>query len=243
MCAASSTSSGTAWSPASPANEVYEGRDRQTGAVKWTGTRVDLVFGSNSQLRAIAEVYAQADAQAKFVRDFVATVAQAGCQVFIVHARNAWLKGLSPKENREEPPLRYDTVYQLKKDFPHLTIAINGGITQTAQIAKHLQHVDGAMLGREAYHNPWWLSAWDEAFYGAAPFTGSRESVELQMVAYMEDQARLHGTPWPTIARHMLGLRHGLPGARRWRQVWSDHKLKDRPPRAVLALAHAPGVV
>ncbi len=178
-----------------------------------------------------------------FVRDFVGTVAQAGCQVFIVHARNAWLKGLSPKENREVPPLRYDTVYQLKKDFPHLTIAINGGITQTAQIAKHLQHVDGAMLGREAYHNPWWLSAWDEAFYGAAPFTGSRESVELQMVAYMEDQARLHGTPWPTIARHMLGLRHGLPGARRWRQVWSDHKLKDRPPRAVLALAHAPGVV
>ena len=174
-----------------------------------------------------------------FVRDFVGTVAQAGCKVFIVHARNAWLKGLSPKENREVPPLRYDTVYQLKKDFPQLTIAINGGITQTVQIAEHLQHVDGVMLGREAYHNPWCLSGWDEAFYGDVPFAGSPESVELQMVAYMEEQARLHGTPWPTIARHMLGLRHGLPGARRWRQVWSDHKLKDHSPREVLDLAHA----
>lgn len=175
-----------------------------------------------------------------FVRDFVGTVAQAGCTVFIVHARNAWLKGLSPKENREVPPLRYETVYQLKKDFPQLTIAVNGGITQTTQIAAHLQYVDGVMLGREAYHNPWWMADWDATFFDAAPSVQTRESVELEMVAYMEQQARAHGTPWANIARHMLGLRHGQPGARRWRQVWSDHKLKDHSPRAVMALAHAP---
>ena len=89
-----------------------------------------------------------------FVRDFVGTVAEAGCAVFIVHARNAWLKGLSPKENREVPPLRYDFVYRLKRDFPALTIVLNGGITGNAQIAEHLQHTDGVMLGREAYHHP-----------------------------------------------------------------------------------------
>ena len=93
------------------------------------------------------------------------------------------------------------------------------------------------MLGREAYHNPWWLSQWDAAFYGA-PDTGlTREQVEEQMVAYMEREAALHGTSWYSIARHMLGLRHGLPGARRWRQVWSDHRLKTTAPREVMRLA------
>ena len=172
-----------------------------------------------------------------FVRDFVGQVSEAGCAVFIVHARNAWLKGLSPKENREVPPLRYELVYQLKKDFPHLTIAINGGITTTAQVSEQLTHVDGAMLGREAYHNPWWLAQWDEAFYGAVPAELTREMIEEQMVAYMEREAAQHGTPWYGIARHMLGLRHGLAGARRWRQVWSDHRLKERPARAVFAQA------
>ena len=182
-----------------------------------------------------------------FVRDFVGTVAEAGCKVFIVHARNAWLKGLSPKENREIPPLRYGMVQQLKKDFPHLTIAINGGVTTTAQVLEHLQTVDGVMLGREAYHNPWWLSGWDAAFFGADAFAGAhesntrevmtRESVEEQMVVYMEREAAAHGTPWYAIARHMLGLRHGLSGARRWRQVWSDHKLKELPARTVYAQA------
>jgi tRNA-dihydrouridine synthase A len=172
-----------------------------------------------------------------FVRDFVGQVSEAGCKVFIVHARNAWLKGLSPKENREVPPLRYELVYQLKRDFPHLTIAINGGITTSAQVADHLGQVDGVMLGREAYHNPWWLSEWDESFYGAAPSEATRESIEENMVAYMDREAALHGTPWYGIARHMLGLRHGQPGARRWRQVWSDHRLKELPARAVLAQA------
>jgi tRNA-dihydrouridine synthase A len=172
-----------------------------------------------------------------FVRDFVGTVAQAGSNTFIVHARNAWLKGLSPKENREIPPLRYEIVHQLKKDFPQLTIAVNGGITTTEQVQEQLNHVDGVMVGREAYHNPWWLSEWDAAFFGAAPVALSREQVEEQMVGYMEREATEHGTPWYPIARHMLGLRHGLAGSRRWRQVWSDHRLKGLPARDVMAQA------
>jgi tRNA-dihydrouridine synthase A len=181
-----------------------------------------------------------------FVRDFVGEVSQAGCSTFIVHARNAWLKGLSPKDNREVPPLRYEWVYRLKRDFPHLVFVLNGGVTTYEQIHQHLAHVDGVMLGREAYHNPWSLSQWDAEFFaaptnalaGAPPSVLTRESVEQQMVTYMQDQQTQHGTPWPSIARHMLGLRHGLQGARRWRQVWSDHKLKNLPPAQVMALAH-----
>ncbi len=173
-----------------------------------------------------------------FVRDFVGTVADAGCQVFIVHARNAWLQGLSPKENREVPPLRYALVHRLKAEFPHLTIAINGGITTSEQVAQQLQALDGVMIGREAYHNPWWLAQWDGEFFGVEDAGLTREQVELQMCDYMAREASAHGTPWSSIARHMLGLRHGLPGARRWRQVWSDHKLKSLPPHEVMALAH-----
>ena len=173
-----------------------------------------------------------------FVRDFVGTVSEAGCKVFIVHARNAWLKGLSPKANREVPPLRYALVHQLKQEFPHLTIAINGGITSNAMAAEQLQQVDGIMIGREAYNNPWILTEWDAAFYGEAPTDITRESVEQQMVDYMAREAAEHGTPWSHIARHMLGLRHGMPGARHWRQVWSDHHLKTSPAHEVMALAH-----
>jgi tRNA-dihydrouridine synthase A len=172
-----------------------------------------------------------------FVRDFVGTVAEAGCRVFIVHARNAWLKGLSPKENREIPPLRYEVAARLKADFPHLTIAINGGFQTDAAVLEQLALVDGVMVGREAYHNPWWLARWDELFFGAAPSALTREQVEEDMVAYMEREAAAHGTHWYAVARHMLGLRNGLSGARRWRQVWSDHRLKDLPAREVMALA------
>jgi len=173
----------------------------------------------------------------EFVRDFVGTVAEAGCRVFIVHARNAWLQGLSPKENREVPPLRYGVVHQLKREFPDLLIAINGGIQRDEQVAEHLDGLDGVMVGREAYHHPWWLAGWDAQFYGEPARGLTREAVEEQMVAYMERQARDHGTPWHAVARHMLGLYNGVPGARRWRQVWSDHRNKGLPASEVMALA------
>ena len=118
-----------------------------------------------------------------FVRDFVGTVAEAGCGVFIVHARNAWLKGLSPKENREIPPLRHERVYQLKRDFPRLTIVLNGGVTSDTQIAEHLRHVDGVMVGREAYRHPWIMSRWDGDFLGGAPCALSQDQIEAEMVA------------------------------------------------------------
>ena len=168
-----------------------------------------------------------------FAANFVGTVAEAGCKVFIVHARNAWLQGLSPKENREIPPLRYDIVYRLKREFPHLTFSINGGIKTNAEIAEHLQHVDGVMVGREAYHNPWLMMDWDAQFYGDAPRTLTREAVEEAMVDYMERAHAEDGVGWYSVASHMLGLRNGLKGARRWRQVWSDHRLKPEPPREV----------
>lgn len=175
-----------------------------------------------------------------FVRDFVGTVSEAGCSGFVVHARNAWLKGLSPKQNREIPPLRYELVHRLKHDFPHLRISLNGGIVSDAQVHEHLRLLDGVMVGREAYHNPWWLADWDATFFGDAVVERTREDVESAMCDYMAREAAEHGTPWSNIARHMLGLRNGLPGARRWRQVWSDHRLKALAPHAVMALAHAP---
>ncbi|RYX91118.1 MAG: tRNA dihydrouridine(20/20a) synthase DusA [Comamonadaceae bacterium] len=176
-----------------------------------------------------------------FVRDFIGKVSEAGCDVFIVHARNAWLKGLSPKENREIPPLRYELVHRLKQDFPKLGICINGGITTDAQIAEQLLHLDGVMVGREAYHNPWSLASWDGLLApGSLGESGelTRESIEHRMCDYMAREQRLNGTPWSAIARHMLGLRNGLPGSRRWRQVWSDHRLRDLAPHEVMKLAH-----
>jgi len=174
-----------------------------------------------------------------FVRDFVGTVAEAGCRTFIVHARNAWLQGLSPKENREVPPLRYALVHRLKHDFPALRFSINGGIRSDAAVHEQLRLLDGVMVGREAYHNPWWLAGWDAAFFGEAPCERDREEIEARMCDYMAREAAEHGTPWSSVARHMLGLRNGLPGARRWRQVWSDHRLKTLPPHEVMARAHA----
>ncbi|MBS0430052.1 MAG: tRNA dihydrouridine(20/20a) synthase DusA [Proteobacteria bacterium] len=178
----------------------------------------------------------------EFVRDFVGAVSEAGCRTFIVHARNAWLKGLSPKQNREIPPLRYALVHRLKHDFPALRFSVNGGIQTDAQVHEHLRLLDGVMVGREAYHNPWWLAGWDERFFDAAPSALTREDVEVRMCDYMAHEAAEHGTPWSNVARHMLGLRNGLPGARRWRQVWSDHRLKALPPHEVMARAHAVAV-
>jgi len=177
----------------------------------------------------------------EFVRDFVGTVARADCDVFIVHARNAWLKGLSPKENREVPPLRYEMVYRLKRDFPGLVIVLNGGVTSDDQIEMHLQRVDGVMLGRGAYHRPWSMVHWDERFFGARTSTLERDTVESMMVEYMQHRVVARGAPWPHAARHMLGLRNGMPGARKWRQVWSDHRLKGEAPHNVWRLARQGG--
>ena len=171
----------------------------------------------------------------EFVRDFVGTVSMAGCQTFIVHARNAWLQGISPKENRELPPLKPDWVLRLKNDFPQLFFVINGGIVSMAQIHQHLSDLDGVMVGREAYHNPWLLTEWDAESGHHTP-AKSRDQVEALMVEYMESQA-MNGVPWFAVSRHMLGLRHGQSGARKWRQVWSDHKLKHLPAREVARLA------
>ena len=173
-----------------------------------------------------------------FVRDFVGTVAsRGGCNVFIVHARNAWLKGVSPKENRELPPLRYEFVQRLKQDFPALLFVVNGGVRSTEQIDQQLTLLDGVMVGREAYHEPWSMRDWDHRHLGAAlPSTLTREDVEQAMVDYMQRHA---GVAWHHIARHMMGLWNGTPGARRWRQVWSDHRLKLEPPHRVAALATA----
>ncbi len=175
-----------------------------------------------------------------FVRDFIGTVAEAGCEVFIVHARNAWLKGISPKENRELPPLRYELVHQLKREFPTLTIVLNGGAKTNAQIVEQLDHVDGVMLGREPYHHPWLMADWDARFFGAVsnvlPIEHDRDEVEADMVVYMQ-RVVAAGEPWSHVSRHMLGLRNGLPGARRWRQVWSDHRLKHTDPAEVSRLA------
>ncbi|MEO8279779.1 MAG: tRNA dihydrouridine(20/20a) synthase DusA [Ideonella sp.] len=172
----------------------------------------------------------------EFVRDFVGTVATAGCSIFIVHARNAWLKGLSPKENRDIPPLRYATVERLKQEFPGLVFVINGGITTADQIEQHLQAVDGVMIGRQAYHHPWLMANWDQRFFGDTGRGDDRESIEAAMVDYMADQQRA-GEPWSHVSRHVLGLWNGTPGARRWRQVWSDHRLKGESPYKVAGLA------
>ncbi len=164
-----------------------------------------------------------------FVRDFVGTVAHAGCRTFIVHARNAVLKRLSPKANREVPPLRYDYVYRLKADFPELEIVINGGIGTMAEVQLHLKSVDGVMLGRAAYHNPWLL----------ADKGKTRADVVHRMHHYC---LRQHDSGFSvrSVSRHMIGLYHGMPRARLWRQMLSDpERLKLDGPQLLLAALEA----
>ncbi len=181
------------------------------------------------------------------VQDFIGKVTQAGCSTFVVHARNAWLKGLSPKQNREVPPLRYDVVHRLKQIFPDLNIIVNGGIQTNLEIQQQLQYVDGVMVGRAAYHNPWLMHDWDTYFFDDADALWhsptpqpTKNDIEQKMVAYMVQQQVEYGTHWQGIARHMLGLRHGDAGARHWRQVWSDHHHKHLHPQDVMVLAHTP---
>ncbi|WP_210426029.1 tRNA dihydrouridine(20/20a) synthase DusA [Chromobacterium violaceum] len=172
-----------------------------------------------------------------YLREFVDTVAEAGCRTFIVHARNAILKGLSPKENREIPPLKYDYVYRLKRERPDLEILINGGVKTNAEIAEHLKHVDGVMVGREAYHNPWLMADWDALFYGDETARPERVAVVEAMMPYVT--ARLgDGSNVRHIARHILGLFQGLPGARNWRRMLSDAKLLDGADAGLLREAY-----
>ena len=154
-----------------------------------------------------------------FVRIFVATLADAGCETFFVHARNAVLKGLSPKDNREVPPLKYDYVYRLKRDFPALRIVLNGGVDTLDAMESHLSQVDGVMLGRVAYHDPYVLAQAGVRLFGEPP--RSRSAIVGDMFTYATDQVT-RGTPLRAIVRHMLGLYHGQPNARVWRRMLSD---------------------
>ena len=161
------------------------------------------------------------------VADFVGTLREkTACRTFIVHARNAWLNGLSPKENREIPPLKYDYVYRLKQEFADLEIIINGGIKTNEEIALHLNHVDGVMIGRECYHNPMIMRDWDNLFY-----SDTRPAIEYEeLVLRLQDYAAVQiaagrGTILRHMVRHYLGLMHGLKGARQWRRMLSDAQL------------------
>lgn len=165
-----------------------------------------------------------------FVHNFIEKVAAAGCCTFIVHARNAWLKGLSPKENREVPPLRYEVVHQLKRDFPDKEILLNGGLTTTEQILCELEHLDGVMIGREAYQNPWTLVEWERALFNS-DWAPSRESIIEGLVRYAEQEQSEHGTPLRAIVRHVLGFANGLPGAKKFRRMLSEpDSLRDATP-------------
>lgn len=159
-----------------------------------------------------------------FVRDFVGTVSQAGCEVFIVHARNAWLKGLSPRENRTVPPLRYETVARLKRDFPGLTIVLNGGLRDHATAIAQLSQVDGVMIGREACDNPWMLAEVDVRYFGQPAPCATREEVVDAMRPYLAREVAA-GVPARAVVRPMIGLFNGLPGARNWRRALSDPSL------------------
>lgn len=160
-----------------------------------------------------------------FLTDFIGTVADAGCEHFIIHARKAWLKGLSPKQNRDIPPLDYPRVYQLKTDFPQLTISLNGGVESLAEAQTHLASVDGVMLGREVYQNPYILTQVDEVIYQGEVNQMSRLDVANAMLPYFEYATQNGASSW-NIARHMLGLFNGQPKARAWRRFLSENGRK-----------------
>ncbi len=152
---------------------------------------------------------------------FVETVSGEGCEVFVIHARKAFLQGLSPKENRTIPPLKYEYAWRLKRDFPQLEIIVNGGITSLDEVAEHLQHADGAMLGRAAYHDPWLLADVDGRFFNDHHAVPSQGELVRQMLPYIEMELK-GGTQLKHITRHMLGLFQGQPGARQWRRHLSE---------------------
>lgn len=160
------------------------------------------------------------------LHQFVDIVSQAGCKTFIVHARKAWLKGLSPKENRDVPPLNYELVYQLKQEFSDLEIIINGGIKTIDESLEHLNHVDGVMLGREVYHNPYVMSEVDALIYGGQPSVVARKQILESYFPYVEQQLA-EGGHLKHVSRHLLGLFQGLPGAKAWRRLLSENAHKE----------------
>ena len=174
----------------------------------------------------------------EFLCDFVGTVAETGCQTFLVHARKAWLKGLSPKQNREVPELNYDRVYQLKQDFPDLEIIINGGVTDLEQSKQHLERLDGVMVGREAYTNPYLLASVDQQFYGSNAPIKSREKIAEEFLNYVDNEVA-KGTRLQAMTRHILGLYHGMPGARQFRRHISENAYKPGATIDVLTTALA----
>nr|WP_281277711.1 tRNA dihydrouridine(20/20a) synthase DusA [Thalassotalea mangrovi] len=180
----------------------------------------------------------------EFLHKFIERVAAAGCEHFIIHARKAWLSGLSPKENREIPPLDYSRVYQIKRDFEALKISINGGITSFEQTLEHLQHIDGVMIGREVYQNPYLLASADQRIYGKDVPVLTREAIIDEMCTYIDQQITPaepgQHTPrvWH-IVRHMLGLCNGLPGARKFRRFLSENAGKEGADSTVLREAFA----
>jgi tRNA-dihydrouridine synthase A len=172
----------------------------------------------------------------QFMCDFVGEVSEAGCNDFIVHARKAWLSGLSPKQNREIPPLDYERVHQLKRDFNHLSISINGGITSLEQAQEQLLHVDGVMIGREAYHNPYILAEVDSLFYQDDSEVKSREQIVYQMLEYIERHLS-NGGKLNHITRHMLGIFVKVPGAKMWRRHLSENAHKPKADTKVVEQA------
>ena len=163
-----------------------------------------------------------------FLAAFAATVATAGCRTLVVHARKAWLKGLSPKENREVPPLRYEVVHRLKRELPALEVIVNGGVRTVASAIEQMAQVDGVMIGREAYENPWSLAGFRSTLLGDLPSCRSRAEVVDIMADYAAAQMR-RGVTLRAITRHMLGLFNGLPGARAWRRRLAAIEPTDRP--------------
>lgn len=163
-------------------------------------------------------------AEKDFLWRFIDIVKSADCQTFIIHARKAWLKGLSPKENREIPPLRYDIAAELKKDFRDCKIILNGGILSIEESINHLKTFDGVMLGRAAYHHPYLLSEVDQKFFGSTAPVKTRAEIIQAMIVYCKEQMQ-DGVALHAITRHILGLWHGEPGARKIRQTLSDHKI------------------
>ncbi|HKJ87238.1 MAG TPA: tRNA-dihydrouridine synthase, partial [Gammaproteobacteria bacterium] len=156
------------------------------------------------------------------LHDFVARVGEAGCGTFIVHARKAWLQGLSPRENREKPPLCHEVVQRLKQDFPDFGIVTNGGLRTTDDMARQLPHVDGVMIGRAAYERPWVMAEAERRFLGDHPGLLDRRGVVERYMTYMERELA-RGVRLQAMARHLLGLFQGLPGARAWRRHLSEN--------------------